>query len=230
MKKILISGLLAFFFIGENMAQTESASLSENCFCELEEISVENHPLNQWEKKPTMLDRADYFPYRSLLERDELPSGPSGYTTAIGIRGGYTSGLSLKHFVNNKAAVEIIVGASRWRGTSVTGIYEWHKKNALEVPELSWVYGIGARVGFYNGDDYYKGYKGNCNDPKNPKCSTYWDNRSFAAIGVVGIGGLEYKFRDAPITIGVDLIPYFYFQHYRGNFLDGSIAIRYTLK
>ncbi|MFN3997216.1 hypothetical protein [Algoriphagus sp.] len=230
MKKILMSGLLLFFFIGENIAQTESERLNENCSCDLEEVSFEKHPLNQWEKIPTMMDRQDFYPVRSFLESYEMPAGPSGYTTAIGVRGGYTSGLSLKHFVNNKAAVEIIVGASRWRGTSVTGIYEWHKKNALEVPELSWVYGLGARVGFYDGRDYYKGYKGNCNDPRNPKCSVYWGDRSFAAIGVVGIGGLEYKFRDAPITIGVDLIPYFYFQHYRGNFLDGSLAIRYTLK
>lgn len=230
MQKIFMSCLLTFLFIGENIAQIESGSLSENCSCEMEEISVENHRLNQWENKPTMLDRTEYLPIRTVLENYELPAGPSGYTTAIGIRGGYTSGLTLKHFVNNKAAVEIIVGASRWRGTSLTGIYEWHKKNAFEVPELSWVYGLGARIGFYDGRDYYDGYNGKCNDPRNPKCPSYWGDRSFAAIGVVGIGGLEYKFKDAPVTIGVDLIPYFYFQHYRGNFIDGSIAIRYTLK
>jgi hypothetical protein len=230
MNKIIMSGLLFLFLIGENLAQTESESLNENCSNTLEENSLEKHRLNQWEKMPSMLDRPQFYPLRTDFENYELPAGPSGYTTAIGVRGGYTSGLTLKHFVNNKAAVEVIVGASRWRGTSLTGIYEWHKKNALEVPELSWVYGFGARLGFYDGRDYYNGYKGKCNDPRNPKCPSYWGDRSFAAIGIVGIGGLEYKFRDAPLTIGIDLIPYFYFQHYRGNFIDGSIAIRYTLK
>lgn len=225
-----MSCLLIIFLIGENQAQNEAENLNEGCSCALEEVSFEDHRLNQWEKKPTMFEKSESYPIRPFLESSELPSGPSGYTTAIGVRGGYTSGLTLKHFVNNKAAVEIIVGASRWRGTSLTGIYEWHKKNALEVPELSWVYGVGARLGFYDGRDYYAGYRGNCNDPRNPKCPAYWGDRSFAAIGVVAIGGLEYKFKAAPLTIGVDLIPYFYFQHYRGNFIDGSLSIRYVLK
>ncbi|SEF89320.1 hypothetical protein SAMN03080598_01793 [Algoriphagus boritolerans DSM 17298 = JCM 18970] len=225
-----MSCLLVFSFMGIILAQNESESLIDGCSCAIEEVLLENHPLNQWEKTPTMLSRPEFYPVRTFLESSALPAGPSGYTTAIGVRGGYTSGLTLKHFVNNKAAVEIIVGASRWRGTSLTGIYEWHKKNALEVPELSWVYGVGARLGFYDGRDYYDGYGGKCNDPRNPKCPAYWGDRSFAAIGIVGIGGLEYKFRDAPLTIGIDLIPYFYFQHYRGNFIDGSLSLRYVLK
>ncbi len=230
MKKILTSCLLVFFFIGENMAQNVSESLIENCSCTLEEGVLENQPLNQWDERRISFEKMEYFPIRTVLERFDIPAGPSGYTTAIGVRGGYTSGITLKHFVNSKAALELILGASRWRGTSITGIYEWHKKNALEVPELSWVYGLGARLGFYDGRYYYDGYRGPCNDPSNPKCPNYWGDRTFAAIGIVGIGGLEYKFKDAPLTIGIDLIPYFYLQHYRGNFLDGSFSLRYTLK
>ncbi|EOZ96840.1 hypothetical protein A33Q_2150 [Indibacter alkaliphilus LW1] len=49
-------------------------------------------------------------------------------------------------------------------------------------------------------------------------------------MGLLGIGGLEYKFRDIPITLGIDLIPYFYFNHWGGSFIDGSISVRYILK
>lgn len=230
MKKVLICCLVVFSFLGENKAQTESENQLESCSCTTETLSFEYKSINQWKSEDVRFEKSEFYPVRSFLESSELPAGPSGYTTAIGVRGGYTSGLTLKHFVNNKAALEIIVGASRWRGTSLTGIYEWHKKNAFEVPELSWVYGVGARLGFYDGRDYYAGYGGKCNDPRNPKCPAYWGDRSFVAVGIVGIGGLEYKFKDAPLTIGLDLIPYLYFQHYRGNFIDGSLSIRYVLK
>lgn len=230
MKKIFTSCVFALFFIGEIVAQNETESLAEDCSCTMALERNDALLSNHWEKRSPLAEKLANHSVLVSMDRFDMPAGPSGYTTAIGVRGGYTTGVTLKHFVNNKAALELILGASRWRGTSITGIYEWHKKNALEVPELSWVYGVGARIGFYDGRYYYDGFRGPCNDPRNPKCPAYWGDRNFAAIGIVGIGGLEYKFKDAPITIGLDLIPYFYFQHYRGNFVDGSLAIRYTLK
>lgn len=230
MKKTLLSCLVLFLFFEETNAQSISTGLSESCDCTLSSEKFHYTELSTWQ--PTGLNKKEAgFGLAnpvSFEDRFDLPTGPSGYRTAIGVRGGYTSGVTFKHFVNSKAAIEVILGASRWRGTSLTGIYEWHKTGALEVPELSWVYGFGARVGFFDGRNYYAGYGGPCNDPGNPKCPAYWEGRTFAAIGLVGIGGLEYKFRDAPLTIGLDLIPYIYIQHYRGNFIDGSLSVRYT--
>ncbi|WP_297336151.1 hypothetical protein [Algoriphagus sp.] len=230
MKKLLLSFAMLFLLFGENTAQDSSMTLTESCECQVSTEKVNLNDLVSW--KPTGPAEKEvvygYYPGASEEDRFELPTGPSGYRTAIGVRGGYTSGVTFKHFVNSRAAIEVILGASRWRGTSLTGIYEWHKRGALEVSELSWVYGFGARVGFFDGRDYYAGYGGPCNDPGNPKCPAYWEGRTFAAVGLVGIGGLEYKFRDAPITLGLDLIPYIYIQHYRGNFIDGSLSVRYT--
>jgi hypothetical protein len=158
----------------------------------------------------------------------------SSYTTAIGLRAGYTSGFSLKHFVNQNAAVEVVLG-SRWHGFNVTAMYQLHRGNALGIPNLSWQYGLGARVGFYDAHRYYyyRGY-GKCKDPYNPKCGNYYyyyrDGRPLTAWGIVGIGGLEYAFPEIPLTVSFDLIPYFYVNHpYRG-FMDGSISLRYVLK
>lgn len=74
----------------------------------------------------------------------------SGHTTALGLRGGFTSGISFKHFTNPNRAIELVLG-SRWHGLSLSGMYQWHKAGAFGLPGLSWVYGLGARIGFYDG-------------------------------------------------------------------------------
>ncbi|AFL84576.1 hypothetical protein Belba_2002 [Belliella baltica DSM 15883] len=150
------------------------------------------------------------------------------------MRGGFTSGVSLKHFISSRGALEFVVG-SRWHGVSISGMYQMHQSGALGVPELSWVYGLGARVGHYDRYYYYYGYRGpgNCQDPNNPRCYPYYNRYrtgGFTAVGLLGIGGLEYKFKDIPFTLGIDLIPYFYFNHWGGSFIDGSISVRYILK
>lgn len=171
------------------------------------------------------------LPLSSYFVNNTKSEGGGSYTTSIGIRGGFTSGISLKHFIKSDAALEFVVG-SRWRGLSISGLYEWHKRNAFDVPELTWQYGVGARIGFYRGRYYYGSTAGNCQDPNNPKCYNYWnDNRNLTAFGVVGIGGLEYKFNEVPFTVSLDLMPYIYFNHWEGgNFIDGSLSIRYILK
>ena len=59
----------------------------------------------------------------------------NGYKTGIGLRGGYTSGLTIKHFVNSDEAIEGIVG-TRFRGLSLTGLYEWHTGNPVKTSGL----------------------------------------------------------------------------------------------
>jgi len=160
-----------------------------------------------------------------------VSSGYSGYTTSIGLRGGYTSGISFKHFVNSNSAVEVVLG-SRWHGYSVTAMYQIHKGNALGIPGMSWEYGIGGRAGFYDGRYYYKYNRGKCNDPYNPKCYNYYYNHGpgMTALGIVGIGGLEYQFKEIPFTISLDLIPVIYLNHYNRGFMDGSLSLRYIIK
>jgi len=169
------------------------------------------------------------FSEEKTINLNSSLSRSSGYTTALGLRAGYTSGISFKHFVSGKAAWELILG-SRWHGFSVTALYELHQGNALGVSGLSWVYGIGARAGFYDGRHYYK--KGNCNDPNNPKCYDYYynNNRGMTALGIVGIGGLEYKFKEIPFTVSLDLIPVAYLNHHNRGFIDGSFSLRYIIK
>ncbi len=137
------------------------------------------------------------------------------YTTSIGVRGGFNSGISVKHFISSNSALEGIVGF-RYHGINLTGLYELHKRNALGVSRLSWEYGVGASIGTYNGRNYSSW--GN----------TRFDDRNYTVVSIVGIIGLEYYFNEIPFTIGIDIMPYFDFIGNGNGFIDGNLAFRYV--
>lgn len=143
-------------------------------------------------------------------------SGSFGYKTGVGIRGGWTSGITIKRFISDKAAIEGVFG-SRWHGFSITGLYELHKTPALGVSNLAWEYGAGARIGFYSGR-YYREW----DDDK------YYYDRSYTVVSLVGIFGLEYQFEEVPFTASLDIMPYFDFIGRGSEFIDGSISFRYV--
>lgn len=134
------------------------------------------------------------------------------YNTGIGLRAGPFNGITIKHFVSEKAAFEGIF-ASRWRGVEVTGLYEIHNR-AFDVDRLKWYYGFGAHAGFYNGD-----YTHN-----------RWGERGeqYSVIGLDGILGLEYSFAEIPFNLSIDWKPTFNFFGYSGFWGDGgALSIRY---
>lgn len=151
----------------------------------------------------------------------------SSYNTAIGIRfGGYESGLSIKHFIKSNAAIEGIISTGwRYRGTRITGLFEIHK--AINgAPGLSFFYGGGAHIGFYNRDYWFNGkcdggryeYKGNWYD-----CD---GNR--LTLGIDGILGLEYHFTEIPFTIGLDIKPSIDLIGWGSRIGDGAFSVRYA--
>lgn len=132
------------------------------------------------------------------------------YNTGIGLRGGFANGLTIKHFVSNKAAIEGIV-ASRWRGLELTGLYEFHNR-AFQTDRLNWYIGFGGHVGFWNGDNANWGTAGT----------------AYTVVGLDGILGLEYSFVEVPFNIGIDWKPAFNFYGYSGFWADGgAISLRY---
>ena len=49
------------------------------------------------------------------------------YTTGVGLRAGFSNGLTIKHFVKEQSAYEILL-ATRWKGFEITGLYEFHNQ------------------------------------------------------------------------------------------------------
>jgi hypothetical protein len=127
------------------------------------------------------------------------------YKTGIGLRGGWGYGLTVKHFISEKSALEGIL-SSRWSGFEVTGLYEIHNR-AFDVDRLNWYFGGGAHVGFY-GNNYPGG--------------------NVTVVGIDGILGLEYNFKEVPINLSLDWKPAFNFVGYNHFFGDGgAFSIRY---
>ncbi|MFB6340605.1 hypothetical protein ACE1ET_02730 [Saccharicrinis sp. FJH62] len=127
------------------------------------------------------------------------------YQTSIGLRMGFESGITLKHFVNDHTALEGIF-STRWNNIAVTGLYEVHNE-AFDIEGLMWYYGGGAHAGF--GNPY---------------------TRSFVA-GLDGIVGLEYTFRDFPVDISVDWKPSFdIVGRFYGWFGGTALTVRYNFK
>lgn len=136
------------------------------------------------------------------------------YNTGLGLRfGGLSNGITVKHFVNQKAALEGILSLGN-KSFILTGLYEWHAPVDQSKQFLVY-YGLGGHLGFFqDGGGYY-----------------YNNKRLYTqttVAGVDGILGLDYKFRNAPINISMDVKPFVDF--FNGNYVyfDGGLSLRYT--
>lgn len=147
-----------------------------------------------------------------------LSAGASAqdYKTGIGLRAGGYPGLNIKHFISDNKALEGIVHF-RYHGIGITGLYEVHIV-AFKVPELKFYYGLGAHIGFYNGGYYYK---------KNHGVKEYYSDNT-TTIGIDGVLGLEYKIKNAPLVVGVDVKPFFDLVDAGPNYWDGALNVRFV--
>jgi hypothetical protein len=133
------------------------------------------------------------------------------YTTAAGIKF-YPGAISIKHFVNEKNAIEGL-GYFWDRGGRITGLFEIHG-DINGADGLKWYIGPGAHIGFYNAWVY---------NNKNYNRGTYF--------GIDGVLGLDYKIKNAPLNISLDWQPSFEFGYgpgFTGNW--GGLGIRYVFK
>ena len=145
-----------------------------------------------------------------LLVIISFSSYAQDYNTAIGVRLGSGTGITIKHFIESNAALEGILD-TRWEGVRITGLYEVHKK----IPNangLGWYYGVGAHIGFWS----------------NRNLRNEFANAS-AIIGIDGIIALDYTFKELPLNLSVDWKPAFNIIGYSGFWGDEiAVGIRYA--
>jgi len=135
------------------------------------------------------------------------------YNTGVGLRLGFSNGLTVKHFISQRSALEGLL-STRWRGFEITGLYEVHNQ-AFDVERLNWFFGGGGHIGFWNGDNTHG----------------YWGDAgvNYTVIGIDGILGIEYNFAEVPINVSLDWKPAFNLTGYSGFWGDGgALSIRYT--
>jgi len=131
------------------------------------------------------------------------------YQTAIGLRVGETSGLTLKHFMSSRNAIEGLIGGYS-HTLSATILYERYAQ-AFDVEGLNWYYGGGGHMAFRH--VHWRNHPHHNHDHE---YCTFWrcydahDDPEFG-LGIDGIFGMEYKIPPIPIAISLELKPYLEF-------------------
>jgi hypothetical protein len=133
----------------------------------------------------------------------EFLKSVQSYKTAVGVKLLGGAGLTVKHFIKEASALELLIAFQR-NGSRITGLYEFHGPLQASTG-LKWYAGPGAHISFNNSKT-----KGNY-------------------VGIDGVIGIEYKFPTAPVNISLDLQPSLEIgkgDPYSAVF--GGFAVRYT--
>lgn len=144
------------------------------------------------------------------------------YTTAVGLRLGYPSSITAKHFLSENGALEGYLGTRgylglRWYNLSAAYLHHFPLE-IEEIENLNWYVGGGASAFLWSYDlGFYGGGSG----------------FSSTTLGVQGYIGLDYTFGDIPLNLTLDWSPTLFVGNgYFGGFGAGygSLGVRYLLK
>ncbi|TDQ76996.1 hypothetical protein [Sphingobacterium yanglingense] len=119
---------------------------------------------------------------------------------AIGARFGSATGINYRYTLSPDRAVEAIMSIqsnSRTNRFRLVGLYQFHKPIN---DDFSWYYGFGGSVGSYT-QKAYRDYQNGRDYPKD----------SEVALSIDGVIGVEYRIPTTPLSISLDLKPYFDF-------------------
>lgn len=134
------------------------------------------------------------------------------YRTALGLRLGSSTGISVKHFIRSGTAIEGLL-TTRWDGAMITGLYEGVGV-AFREPNLAWYFGGGAHIGFWNSKPYWR---------------DQYDSHS--VFGLDLILGMEYTFDEVPLNLAFDWKPAINIIGYQGFWADEfALSIRFAFK
>ncbi len=130
------------------------------------------------------------------------------YTNAIGLKGGAGGGITYKHFFTNTNPIEFDLSfGDGW--LFLLGNYQWHFTTSAK--QFEWYLGVGAHA--FNISTGTSGFGG---------------SSDATIVGVNGLAGLEYAFKEVPFVISVDITP-MYTLGSNSNFLywSGGLGIKY---
>jgi len=147
------------------------------------------------------------------------------YERAAGVRLGATSGVTYKKFIVEKEAVEMIL-SGRNEGTQFTALYEFHTPIEVnfEQENFHFYYGVGGHIGVERFDDLNKVLVSE--DP----VEFIFEDKSYFAMGLDIIAGVEYRYLSVPMTIAFEVKPYFSFigmRYTKSKFWDAGLSIKY---
>lgn len=139
------------------------------------------------------------------------------YHTALGLRFAYGTGIDVKHNLDESSSIEGLLDM-QWRGLLITGLYEKNFPVIKQEKGFRFYMGGGAHLGFWG-------------DYRNHPWYDEKDNRQHIAIGLDGIIGLEYTFKEIPLNLAIDWIPMLNIADHAAFWGGGvGISVRYAMK
>ncbi|HSO89338.1 MAG TPA: hypothetical protein VLQ91_22480 [Draconibacterium sp.] len=121
-----------------------------------------------------------------------------GFKQAVGIRAGYTGGIEYRIYTDDLNSYKFLLG-SRDRGVLIHAMKEFHRYELFSfTDQLNFVFGAGVHMGYERWDQQYYNYN-----------TSYYVTHTAFIAGIDGLAGLEYMFRDVPISLGLEVKPYF---------------------
>ena len=136
------------------------------------------------------------------------------YNTMVGVRAGTSLGGSVKRFVTDHSAVELMV-FNRWKGWNAALLYEVHM-DIREFRGMEWYLGGGVHYGTWK--------LGKSEPPW-----VYKATQDYKAYGVDAIVGLEYNFSGTNFYLSLDWKPAYNFVDFTDLWWDeASFTVRYA--
>ncbi|RZF61287.1 hypothetical protein [Sphingobacterium corticibacterium] len=126
---------------------------------------------------------------------------------AVGGRFGSATGFSYRYTLSDDRAVEGILSIqsnSKSRRFRMVGLYQYHKPLA---ENFTWFYGFGGSVGSFR----YKSEVTQTTNSDGSVTTRRTDPKSELALSIDGIVGIEYNIPTTPLSVSLDVKPYFDF-------------------
>lgn len=120
------------------------------------------------------------------------------YDHAIGIRAGQTPGIEYRFYTDDANSYKFLLG-TRNDGIQFHAFKEFHKYDLFTfTDQLILFYGVGIHAGYEQWDEYHANNN-----------VQWYEQKSAFLTGMDGLAGLEYMFYEVPISLGIELKPYF---------------------
>lgn len=149
-----------------------------------------------------------------------LPVAGQDFMRSAGIRGGISSGITFRGYLNPELAYEGIM-SFRENGLQLILLRQRFKPALWQLSDGFFVtYGYGGHLGFRNDYAYQHLFK-----------TIHRTGRKFSPlVGLDGYLGIEYHIPGIPVQVGLDFKPFFEFsliQFYQMNVWDMAFTLKY---
>ncbi|MCY1720322.1 hypothetical protein OU798_08205 [Prolixibacteraceae bacterium Z1-6] len=120
------------------------------------------------------------------------------FDKAIGIRGGLSSGIEYRFYTDDANSYKFLL-ATRDNGVQLHAFKEFHQFDMFNfTDQLIFFYGVGVHFGYEQWDKYF------VHDN-----TSWYEDRTALLAGLDGLAGVEYLFYEVPLSIGLEVKPYF---------------------